>query len=509
MPETHPKNQDLKNRLGPIEMSPEEFREAGYRLVDRIAEFLAELPQKPVTPNPLPSEIREKIGTGSLPQHGVPAANLLDETARLLFENSLFNGHPRFWGYITSSAAPIGALGDMLASAANPNVGAWSLSPVASEIEAQTIRWIAEMIGYSPDCGGLLVSGGNMANFSGFLAGRKAKAGWDLRAAGMMGASRPLRVYVSAETHTWIQKAADLFGLGTDAICWIPVDDDLRMDVESLRKQIQADVDEGLQPFMVVGTAGSVGTGAVDPLPRIAEICRENDLWFHVDGAYGAVAAALPEASADLKGLAEADSIALDPHKWLYSPLEAGCVLVRNPQHLIDAFSFRPEYYNFDSVGDEEPLNYYEFGLQNSRGFRALKVWLGLRQVGRQGYLQMIRDDIALTKTLGELLDAQPEIQLLSQNLSIVTFRYRPNGLLTGIDSAEAYMNDLNRELLNRIQAGGEAYVSNALIQGKFALRACIVNFRTTLADIEMLPEYVVKLGRKLDAEMRPEGGIR
>ncbi|MFL5732452.1 MAG: pyridoxal phosphate-dependent decarboxylase family protein, partial [Chloroflexia bacterium] len=213
-------------RRAPIDMSPEQFRELGYRLVDRIVEHMAAMPAGPVTPGETPKSVREVLGDGPLPARGMDPQSLLDETTRLLFEHSLFIGHPRFLGFITSSPAPIGALGDLLAAAVNPNVGAWVLAPIATEIEAQTVRWIAEMIGYPPDCGGLMVSGGNMANFVGFLAARGVKAGWDVRANGILGGEgRRLRVYVSAETHTWIQKACDLFGLGTGAIRWVPTDE--------------------------------------------------------------------------------------------------------------------------------------------------------------------------------------------------------------------------------------------------------------------------------------------
>jgi aromatic-L-amino-acid/L-tryptophan decarboxylase len=343
----------LRYRIAPLEMTPSEFRKAGYQLVERIAEFLCTLPDRPVTPNESPAVIREALGTASLPEHGTESKNLLEEAADLLFNHSTFNGHPRFMAVITSSAAPIGALGDLLAAAVNPNVGAWLGAPMGSAIEAQTIRWIAEMIGYPTDCGGLLVSGGNMGNFVGFLAARKAKATWDVRTSGMLGKeSRQMRVDTSSETHTWIHKATDMFGLGTDAIRWIAVDEQMRMNTTALRNQIQADIQAGDLPFLVIGTAG-----AVDPLPEIAVICREYDLWFHVDGAYGGFAAVLLNdgkgmVPVDLKGISEADSVAVDPHKWLYTPLEAGCALVRNSESLRDAFSYHPAYYHWASQAE-------------------------------------------------------------------------------------------------------------------------------------------------------------
>jgi aromatic-L-amino-acid decarboxylase len=503
------KRDALRYRIAPLEMTPSEFRRLGYQVIEHIAEFLCTLPDRPVTPNESPGVMQEALGTGSLPEHGTEAKLLLEEAARLLFEHSTFNGHPRFMAVITSSAAPIGALGDLLAAAVNPNVGAWLAAPMGTEIEAQTIRWIAEMIGYPTDCGGLLVSGGNMGNFVGFLAARKAKATWDVRVSGMRGKNgHQMRVYTSSETHTWIHKAADMFGLGTDAIRWIPVDEQLRMDATALRSQIQADIEAGDVPFLVIGTAGTVSTGAVDPLPAIAALCREYDLWFHVDGAYGGFAAVLLDdgkgtVPADLKGISEADSVAVDPHKWLYAPLEAGCALVRNPEALRDAFSYHPPYYHFAEQA-EPTIDYHEYGPQNSRGFRALKVWLALRQVGRAGYTEMIADDIQLAQELYRLVEAQPELQAFTQGLSITTFRYVPPDLTPSSENVEAYLNQLNTEVLHRVQRSGEAAVSNAVVEGRFLLRACIVNFRTSLEDIEALPGTVLRIGREVDAAMRP-----
>src|ERR1700730_10057756 len=485
-------------RDAPLGMSAEEFRSAGHRTVDRIADFLTNMPKGPITAGEVPSVVRASLPVGPVPATGMPAQRLLQDTVDLLIRHSLFNGHPRFLGYITSSAAPIGALGDLLAATVNPNVGGWNLSPIASEIEAQTVRWIAELIGFPADCGGILVSGGNMANFVAFVAARKAKGSWHIRAHGLAG--RPLfTLYVSSETHTWIQKAADLFGFGTDAIRWIPVDSQRRMEVAALKREVARDREKGFVPLLVVGTAGTVAFGAIDPLREIGSFCRREALWFHVDGAYGAPAAILPEASPDLKALWEADSVAIDPHKWLYAPLEAGCTLVRDRDHLPDAFSFHPEYYAFAGEEEEIRTNYHEWGPQNSRGFRALKVWLALRQVGREGYVRMIRDDIALAEKLFAACRSQPELEAVTRNLSIATFRFVPPDLADRPD-VEDYLNDLNRELLETLQAGGAAFVSNAVLDGRFLLRACIVNFRTERSDVEALPRIVARVGREIDA---------
>jgi aromatic-L-amino-acid/L-tryptophan decarboxylase len=484
-------------------MRPDEFRALGYRLVDRIARHFETIAERPVTRGETPSEVRRAIGAAhGLPVTGTESVAVLEEITDTLFEHSLFNAHPRFWGYITSGPSPIGVLADLLASAVNSNVGAWKLAPSATEIEAQTIRWIAELIGYPVDCGGLMVSGGNMANFVCFLAARTAMVNWNIRESGLEGAaSRRLRIYASTGTHTWIQKAADLFGHGTNAIRWIQTDRRQRVDPDALRRQVLLDREQGEQPFLVVGTAGTVGSGAVDPLSELASLCREYGLWFHVDGAYGALAANVPGTPADLAALSEADSVSVDPHKWLYAPLEAGCALVRKPAQLLNAFSYHPSYYHFE----EEATNYLDFGMQNSRGFRALKVWTALRQAGRDGYLKMIGDDIRLAKHLHSLAAAHPELEALSCELSITTFRYVPLDLRQHSGSAETeqYLNRLNENILSRVEIGGEAFLSNTEIDGKFALRACIVNFRTSLEDVEAVPELIVRIGRESDAEIR------
>jgi aromatic-L-amino-acid/L-tryptophan decarboxylase len=492
------------SRDAPLAMDAATFRKLGHRLVDQLAGFLESLPSGPVTRDEPPSVVREALDlTGPLPEMGTDPGPLLEETAQLLFAHSLFNGHPRFFGYITAPPAPIGILGDFVAAALNPNVGAWTLSPAATEIECQTVRWIAELIGYPVNCGGLLVSGGNMANFVCFLAARTAKADWDIRKRGVFdNPARKLRVYCSGETHTWIQKATDLGGLGTDSIRWIATDSKSRMDVSALRRQIEADTAAGDAPFLAVGTAGSVSTGAVDPLPEISALCKEYGMWFHVDGAYGGFAAAVPQANDDLRGLCLADSIAVDPHKWLYAPLEAGCALVRDPEMLRAAFAYHPPYYHFD----EQATNYVDYGPQNSRGFRALKVWLALRQVGAEGYRKMIADDIRLSRAMAQAISRHTELELMTQDLSITTFRYMPSDLRARLreSEVESHLDALNRELVDRLQRGGEIFVSNAIVGGRYVLRACIVNFHTTQADVEAVPDIVARIGREVDTELRP-----
>jgi aromatic-L-amino-acid decarboxylase len=488
-------------RTSPAELTPAQFRAIGHDLVDRIAEFLGQLPDKPVAPDSTPHAMRAKLPS-ALPAKGDDPALIAKQAAELLFANSTFNGHPRFFGYITSSASPIGALADMLAASVNPNVGAWGLSPIATEIELQTIRWIGELIGFpldprssilDPRAGGILVSGGNMANMVCLLAGLRHQIGADKRTRGFETVPG-LRVYASSEVHTWLVKAADTYGFGTNAVRAVPVDAAQAMDFSALVKMVADDRAAGLRPTVVVGTAGSVSTGAIDPLPEIAAFCKREKLWFHVDGAYGAPAAVLDDAPEALKALSLADSVAVDPHKWLYAPIEAGCALVRDKQHLHDTFEFHPVYYKFEGAAEDPPVNFHEWGPQNSRGFRALKVWMTMRQVGRDGYRRMIGDDCGFARELFDLAGAHQELEALTHSLSIATFRYVPKGKPRSVED----LNKLNTAILAKLQAEGKVYLSNAVVSGKFALRACVVNFRTDSADMKALVEASVAAGRAL-----------
>jgi aromatic-L-amino-acid/L-tryptophan decarboxylase len=481
-------------RVSPIEVSKQDFKKAGYQLIDVIADFIENIRDMPVTTGESPKQIQNALGTSTLPEEGAPMEEIVMKAANLLINHSLLNGHPKFYGYITSSAAPIGALADLLAAAVNPNVGANILSPVATEIEKQTIRWLAEFIGVSPTYAGILVSGGNMANFTGFLTGRVVKGQKSSKINGISNESQRLMIYCSKATHTWVEKAAVLFGLGTNSIRWIEVDDANIMNVDILERSINEDINNGEQPIMVIGNAGDVSTGAVDTLNVIANIAKKYNLWFHIDGAYGVPAAVIPELKPLFEGIEEADSIALDPHKWLYSPLEAGCTLVKNPKHLHETYSSHPEYYNFGGGEEAVTHNFYEYGLQNSRGFRALKVWSALQQAGRKGYIGMISEDIRLSKLMYEKATKHPELEAITQSLSIATLRYVPQSH----NYDEASLNKFNETLLNSLQQGGKVFLSNAVVKGKYCLRACIVNFRTTEKDIEEVIQVITEEGKKI-----------
>ena len=482
-----------------LELSPDEFRIIGHALIDKLSDYLADLSDLPVSRGESITKIRATLGNSPLPEVGVSPMGLMEMAAGLMLDHSVLSGHPRHLAYIIGSPAPLSALADLLAAMINPNVSSWWRSPMATEIEAQTIRWIAQMVGYPSTCGGILTSGGSTANYIGFLCARKLTIPWDVGKHGLANEHcRPLRIYCSDQTHAWVEKAADIFGLGTEAIRFIPTDNRQRIRLEILQNAIIEDVDHDYIPMMVIGNAGTTATGAVDPLPEMADLCRELSIWFHIDGAYGAFSAILPDSPQELQTIAQADSLALDPHKWLYQPLEAGCALVKDAQLMRDTFTYHPPYYHFPVESGQEPVNYYQYGIQNSRGFRALKVWLSLQQAGLDGYRQMIGDDIKLARLLAHKIRGYKELELFSQNLSITTFRYIPDEFANQTHERNEQLNELNSKLLARLQMGGEVYLSNAIVDGLFLLRACIVNFRTTPADIERIPEIVIRTGREV-----------
>lgn len=478
------------------------FRELGHELVDRIADFLDGIPDAALVP-PLVQgqslqDMRARLGEGGLPETGADPRRVLDDAFKLLEEGVRINAHPRSWSYVIGSAAPVGMLADLLAAAFNPNVTAWDHYPMAAEIEGQTVRWVAELLGYPVGCGGLFTSGGNVANLIGVLAARRWAAGADLREGGLAETDGgKLRLYATDQVHTWLDKMVEVTGLGTAAITRVATDADQRMDVGDLAVKLAADRAAGLRPFLICASAGTVSTGAVDPLAALADLAEAEDLWLHIDGAYGAPAVASPLAPEDMGAMGRANSLAVDGHKWLLAPLEAGIALVRDKRQLLDAFSFRPSYYAFGH-GDEEVVHYYNYGIQNSRCLRALKVWTILRCLGRQAYAEIVDRNIRLARMIGEQVQTTAELEPGPQGLSIATFRYVPREAQARLEAEPGFLNELNKRLVGALQRSGIVHVSNAVIDGRFLVRACITNFRTTEEDVRLLPDLAVRLGRDL-----------
>jgi aromatic-L-amino-acid decarboxylase len=481
-----------------LAMDPEQFRRLGHQAVDLVADYLGGLPERAVFTPMTPGE-RKTLLDASLPESGLDAAELLEQCRTQVLTHPMGNGHPRFFGWVNSPPAPLGVLGDFIAAAANPSCAGGDHAAIY--LERCATRWLMELVGFPTENSfGLLVSGGSMASLTALAAARHRAAttrGWDVRTEGLQGGDRPrLVLYTSAAGHSCIRKSAELLGLGSEAVRVLPTDAAFRMDLNALASALARDRAAGLAPFCVSATAGTVGTGAFDPLDALADFCAAQDLWLHVDGAYGAIAAALPEVAARCRGLARADSLALDPHKWLSVPVECGAVLVRDAQGLRDTFSFVPPYLRTEEGKGFGGLPWFsEYGFQQTRGFRALKLWLVLQQLGRDGVQRQLACHLALARALGDLVDAAPDLERMAPvDLSIVCFRYVPSAR-----SADAGAVDtLNKRIMETVQAEGRAFLTNTMLAGRFALRACVLHYGTTESDLEALVSAVRDAGARL-----------
>ncbi|MGH7714034.1 MAG: pyridoxal phosphate-dependent decarboxylase family protein [Gemmatimonadaceae bacterium] len=469
-------------------------RAFGGEIVGLWGELLERLESLPVGRRATAAEVRAAV-TRPVPNEPLPVAELVTALRTIALEHSTYTGHPGFMAYITGSATIPGVAADLLAAAINQNVGGWRLSPAATEIELHLGRWFASRLGLPDTAGGYVTSGGAMAGFISLKAARDARAGWSIRELGTR-AGPPLTFYASAQVHDVNTRAADMLGLGRDAVRIVPVDDDLRMRVDALQAAVRRDVQNGNKPIAVIATAGTVSTGAIDPIDEIADVCAEHGLWLHVDGAYGGVAALTDALRPLFRGIERADSVALDPHKWLYTPHSGGVIVVRDMQSLADAFSIEPSYVFEDKALTGRGVDLFALGPQFSRGFHALKIWVSLLAHGWDAYQRRIAHDVALARYLFDCAVVHPELEPVGHApvLSIACFRYVPREL-RGDPSAEPYLNRLNERLMAELQLGGRVFPSNAILDGRFAIRACIVNFRTEAVDIDALVKQAVEKG--------------
>jgi aromatic-L-amino-acid decarboxylase len=470
-----------------IDLSPETFRELGYRAVDLLADHLATLVQSetPVRA-PVPESLRQRLVTQPPPAEPCNPATLLDAFRDYILPHPMGNASPRFFAWVNSPPAPLGVLGELLAAGLNPSVAGGDHA--ATYVEHAVLSWLKAWLRYPAASGGMLTSGGSVANLIGLAVMRSVQAEGHMRTEGFQCETHPMVLYASTQGHSCLQKAVELLGFGSNALHQIPVDTDYRLDVTHLKTQIAADRAAGFRPICVAASAGTVNTGAIDPLEALADLCDEEGLWFHVDGAYGAfgiLAEQTGGAEGLYRGLEHADSLAVDPHKWLYIPVECGCVLVRDAAAMRDTFSLVPPY-----LRDHTALPWFsEFGIQQSRGFKALKLWLVMQQVGERGYRELISRDVALAQALQARLRARGDFELVAAGpLSITCFRYAPPGARD--------LDALNRDVLERIQREGHVYLTSTELGGRLVLRACIVNFRTTEADLDRLLEAVAETGQ-------------
>jgi aromatic-L-amino-acid/L-tryptophan decarboxylase len=476
-----------------LDITEEALRELSAQAVALVLEYFAQVPELPIFPETTAAQIAERLHT-TLPLEGEPLDRLIED-CRTLIGASRHNGHPRFFGYIASPSTPVGAFADLIASALNQNVTSWRSAPAATLIEQTVVGWLGQLIGYGEDSQGLLTSGGSLANLNALLIAHRAKAGGETSRAGLWNAGQPMTIYASDQVHFSILKAADVLGLGRDQVRLLPADERFRLDVRALRERLASDIRSGLRPFCIVASAGTVNTGAVDPLKEIAAVAGEYDLWMHVDGAYGALASLDETKRALFEGIERADSISLDPHKWLYAPVDTGCLLFRDPMSARAACSpGEADYIKVQEQTVDEAFAFWDYGIELSRRFRALKIWLMLRYYGARRVAGAIAADNRLASELAAMIRAAADFELLAPvELSICCFRYVPPGLRDGLASADeeerARVNNeldgLNARIMHRVQRGGRAYLSNATLTGRYALRACITNFRTTNEDIQ------------------------
>lgn len=467
----------------------EEFRALAHRAVDDLVGHLANVRDRPAW-QPVPSSVRAAF-TGPLPRTPSPATDVYQQVRTLVYPYTLGNTHPRHWGWVTGTGTAVSMLADLVAAGLNANCAGFSQSPALVEEEA--VRWMAEAMGFPPDSSGLFVSSGSIANLTALAVARSAGAGYDVRAQGV---NARLTMYCSTETHSSVQKGVEVLGLGSRALRRVAVGSDFRVDVAALERAIRDDRAVGLTPVAVIGNAGTVNTGAIDDLEALAAVCRRNGVWFHVDGAFGAGAAFSPKLRERVRGLALADSLSFDPHKWMYLNYDVSLLLVRDPAAHRAAFHLIPPYLTPVGRGIAPgELTQAQLGIDLSRGFRALKVWMALRAHGVDTYAAMVEQNVAQARYLAELVEADERLELLAPvPLNVVCFRYRG-----AIADAER-LNAMNKEILLRLQESGVAAPSGTQLHGQFAIRAAITNHRTRRGDLEALIAAVGEAGDALAA---------
>src|SRR5881394_1785709 len=489
-----------------LDPSPEQIRSWANAAVELMAEYLGTIRNRRVYPYTSSRQIRERLDS-SLPKEPVNFDELLHTFRSTLIELSRHNGHPRMFGYVQAPGTAIAAIADLLSSTLNANLTAWRSAPAAVEIERLTIDWIKQIIGFDRDAAGLFVSGGSMANMAALAAARRAKAPPEIQNKGAQSCAKALRVYASEETHHTVAKAAELPGIGHDNARLISVDERYKINLHELVAAIEEDRTAGHLPICVVANAGTVATGAFDPLSQIGEIARRFNLWLHVDGAYGGFAALAPSARPLFASIGEADSVALDPHKWLYLPVDCGCILYRDPEAARAAFAHEAEYTRVIGQEADEAFAFWDYGPELSRRFRALKVWMLLKGVGLRALGDAIEKDLACARHFEMLVQNSEDFEMLAPvELSIFCFRHVPVQLRNGSPQA---IDAFNERLLIALQRDGSSYLSNATLGGRFALRGCVLNYRTTLRDMEILLDDLRRVAKSLPALASPRNDSR
>jgi aromatic-L-amino-acid decarboxylase len=488
------------NEIEPEEtLDPEDWeamRKLGHKMLDDMVDYVKNVRERLVWQH-VPDQVKAHF-RNPVPQDPQPPEKIYEEFVENVLPYPMGNTHPRFWGWILGTGTVMGAFAELLAASMNTNTGGGA-NHIANHVEKQVVNWIKEMLGYPALASGLLTSGCSAANIIGLTVARNAKANIDIRRRGLQNATQKMVLYASQEVHSSIQKAVELLGLGNESLRLLPVNVHFQIDLDMLNARIAKDRKDGYLPFCVVGAAGTTNTGSIDDLDALADICQQEKLWFHVDGAFGAWAKLAPKARDKMVGLERVDSLALDLHKWMYMPYEIGCVLVRDERQHRKAFSLTPDYLahgdgSLGLTGGDLPW-FSDYGFQLSRGFRALKAWMSLKEHGSRKYARLIQQNIDQARYLGELIKASPQLELSAPvTLNVVCFRY------VAPEVGDAELDEINKQIAIQLQERGVAVLSGTVINGRQVLRAANANHRSRREDFDILVREVLRIGKELTA---------